>query len=152
MTCLLTFDGNQGKIDYWSTNLIRNRKYGLCLDSYIITRESEMQSSSSALPLSASFPLQSKHRQEALLLDRISLSLLITQHPDDLAPGGGHRRGLSWSRRVIGGRFRVFPDRVHRYHCQIPIENWIGRFISQSTLIIRRRIPKYLDLQRPNWP
>ena len=39
-----------------------------------------MRSSSSMLPLTASFPLQGKRRQEALLLDRISKALVICTH------------------------------------------------------------------------
>ena len=39
-------------------------------------RAFEMRASSSVLPLSASFPLQGKHRQEVLLLDRISKALI----------------------------------------------------------------------------
>ena len=42
-----------------------------------MNRAFEMRSSSSALPLSASFPLLGKRRQEALLLDRISKALVM---------------------------------------------------------------------------
>ena len=45
-------------------------------------KAAKMRSSSSALPLSASFPLQGKRRQEALLLDRILTALLIAHVTD----------------------------------------------------------------------
>ena len=50
------------------------------------------------------------------------IAFLLTQHPDNLAPGGGHRGGRG-RRRVLGRRLRVFPDysTTCLCHCHVSI-------------------------------